>query len=158
MAEGVPEAKMSFLRQADLRYLGQAYELTIRAPRRVDGESLVATIIEFHKRHAEAYGYSAEGEPVELVSLRLRAIGAIPKPNLKGGDRGEAKRSGTRRVYFETNGGWAETPVIQRGEGWEQGFSGPAIVEQYDATTVVYPSWGVETDGVGNLVLGRLKR
>ena len=157
-AEGVPEAKMSFLRQADLRYLGQAYELTIRAPRRVDGESLVATIIEFHKRHAEAYGYSAEGEPVELVSLRLRAIGAIPKPNLKGGDRGEAKRSGTRRVYFETNGGWAETPVIQRGEGWEQGFTGPAIVEQYDATTVVYPSWGVETDGVGNLVLGRLKR
>ncbi|MCX6649101.1 MAG: hydantoinase/oxoprolinase family protein [Candidatus Bathyarchaeota archaeon] len=156
-AEGVPEAKMSFLRQADLRYLGQAYELTIRAPKRVNGESLVATVIGFHKRHAEAYGYSAEGEPVELVSLRLRAIGAIPKPDLKGGDKSEARVSGTRRVYYETDGGWAETPVIQRGEGWAQAITGPAIVEQYDATTVVYPGWRVETDGVGNLVLGRAK-
>ena len=41
-------------------------------------------------------------------------------------------------------------------DGWAQ-FDGPAIVEQYDATTVVYPGWFVETDGVGNLVLGRVK-
>ncbi len=71
-------------------------------------------------------------------------------------DRSEAKVSGTRRVYFETDGGWAETPVYQRSGGWAQGFSGPAIVEQYDATTVVYPGWGVETDAIGNLVLRRL--
>ena len=155
--EGVPAAKMSFFRQADLRYLGQTYELTIRAPKKVDGESLAETVIGFHKRHTEAYGYSAESEPVELVSLRLRAIGTIPKPDLKGGDRGEAKASGTRRVYFETDGGWAETPVYQRREGWKEGITGPAIIEQYDATTVVYPGWRVETDEVGNLDLGRAK-
>jgi N-methylhydantoinase A len=147
---------MSFLRQADLRYLGQAYELTVKAPRRVDGESLVATIIGFHRRHAEAYGYSAEGEPVELVNLRLRAVGAIPKPDLKGKRHGgKPKKLGTRRVYFETDGGWAETPVYERGSGG--GFDGPAIVEQYDATTVVYPSWAAETDAVGNMILGRAK-
>lgn len=156
-AEGVPGANMSFLRQADLRYMGQAYELTVRAPKRVDGESLAAMIIGFHRRHAEAYGYSAEAEPVELVNLRLRAIGAIPKPDLKGGKRGEADVSGERRVYYETDGGWADTPVIQRGEGWTGTLEGPAIVEQYDATTVVYPGWRVETDGVGNLILGRKK-
>jgi len=156
-AEGVPGANMSFLRQADLRYMGQAYELTVRAPKRVDGESLTAMIIGFHRRHAEAYGYSAEAEPVELVNLRLRAIGAIPKPDLKGGKRGEADVSGERRVYYEIDGGWADTPVIQRGEGWVATLEGPAIVEQYDATTGVYPGWHVETDGVGNLVLGRKK-
>jgi N-methylhydantoinase A len=156
-AEGVPGANMSFLRQADLRYMGQAYELTVRAPKRVDGESFAAMIIGFHRRHAETYGYSAEAEPVELVNLRLRAIGAIPKPDLKGGKRGETDVSSERRVYYETDGGWADTPVIQRGEGWTGTLEGPAIVEQYDATTVVYPGWRVETDGVGNLILGRKK-
>jgi N-methylhydantoinase A len=154
-AEGIHGVDMSFLRQVDLRYMGQAYEITVRAPKRVDGESLAATIIQFHKRHAEAYGYSASGEPVELVSLRLRAIGKIPKPDLKGGRKGKAKVSGSRRVYYETDGGWRDVPVVQRGEGWEGALEGPAIVEQYDATTVVYPGWRVEVDGVGNLVLGR---
>jgi N-methylhydantoinase A len=65
------------------------------------------------------------------------------------------KESGWRSVYFETDGGWTNTPVIQRGEGWEGQVVGPAVVEQYDATTIVYPGWFVETDGVGNLVLGR---
>jgi N-methylhydantoinase A len=156
-AENVPGVGMSFLRQVDLRYMGQAYELAIRAPRRVTGESLAATVIAFHRRHAEAYGYAAESEPVELVSLRLRAVGAIPKPALKGGRKGAAQVSGKRHVYFETNGGWVDTPVIQRCEGWVGTVDGPAVVEQYDATTVVYPGWFVYTDGVGNLVLGRAK-
>jgi N-methylhydantoinase A len=149
---------MSFLRQADLRYLGQAYELTIPAPKRVNGESLAATVIAFHRRHNEVYGYSADGEPIELVNLRLRAIGGIPKPELGATkQRDEPKSIGTRRVYFEKEEGWLETPIYLRGD-WVGGFPGPAIVEQYDATTVVYPGWAAETDGVGNLVLGRATR
>jgi N-methylhydantoinase A len=156
-AEAVPRVGMSFLRQVDLRYLGQAYELSIRAPSSVDSESLAATVIAFHRRHAEAYGYSAESEPVELVCLRLRAVGAIPKPVLKKGRKRKVQISGKRKVYFETDGGWVDTPVIQRGEEWVSTVDGPAVVEQYDATTVVYPGWLVETDGVGNLVLRRDK-
>jgi N-methylhydantoinase A len=156
-AEGVPGVNMSFLRQADLRYMGQSYEITVHAPKRIDGESLAATVIQFHVRHAEAYGYSAEAEPVELVNLRLRAIGSIPKPELMGGKKENVEADGVRRVYFETHGGWTLIPVVQRGEGWKGILEGPAIVEQYDATTVVYPGWRVETDGVGNLVIGRSK-
>ena len=156
-AEAVPRVGMSFLRQVDLRYMGQAYELSIRAPSSVDSESLAATVIAFHRRHAEAYGYSAESEPVELVSLRLRAVGAIPKPVLKKGRKRNVQISGKRKVYFETEGGWVNTPVIQRGEAWVSTVDGPVIVEQYDATTVVYPGWLVETDELGNLVLRRDK-
>ncbi len=153
--EQVPSGKMSFLRQADLRYLGQAYELTVPAPRRVNSASLVSTIIAFHKRHREVYGYSADEEPVELVSLRLRAIGSIPKPELGAAkERIEPSSKGTRKVYFEGEG-WLESPVYQRG-GWVSGFPGPAIVEQYDATTVVYPGWNLETDSVGDLVLKKV--
>ena len=154
--EHISLEKMSFLRQVDLRYLGQAYELTIAAPKRVNGESLAATVIAFHRRHKEAYGYSADGEPIELVNLRLRAVGGIPKPELGAAKQcDEPKSRGNRRIYFEGEG-WLETPIYERSD-WDRGFPGPAIVEQYDATTVVYPGWVVETDEVGNLVLGRAK-
>ena len=157
--EGVAPDRTTVLRQADLRYLGQAFELTIEAPKRVTTESLATTIIMFHRRHAESYGYASETEPIELVNLRLRAIGAIPKPNL-GGQRtyGEPKKKESRRVYFETNGVWADTPVYERGDGWISGFDGPAIVEQYDSTTVVYPGWRAEIDDVGDILLGRMKK
>jgi N-methylhydantoinase A len=131
----------------------------VKAPNRVDAESLAATIIDFHTRHSESYGYSAEGEPVELVNIRLRAVGAIPKPDLREtGLRGELNRVGTRRVYFETNDSWVETPIYIRGGSWNREFAGPAVIEQYDATTVVYPGWSVATDELGNMILGRAER
>lgn len=158
-AEGVTPDRISVLRQADLRYLGQAFELTIEAPKRVTGESLATTMIMFHRRHSEVYGYAAENEPIELVNLRLRAIGAISKPSLTGQlTFGEPEKKGSRRVYFETNGVWTDTPVYERGDGWISGFDGPAIVEQYDSTTVVYPGWRAEMDGIGNILLGRMKK
>jgi N-methylhydantoinase A len=101
------------------------------------------------------YGYSADGAPVELVNLRLRTIG-IPKPELGVvKHRSEPRCKESRKVYFEGEG-WLDTPVYQRSD-WAGGFPGPAVVEQYDATTVVYPGWVVQTDGVGDLVLERDK-
>jgi len=158
-SEGIKVRNMSFIRQFDLRYFGQAYELTVEAPSRIDAESLATTIIDFHRRHTESYGYSAEGEPVELVNLRLRAVGAIPKPDLKETKcRGEPNRFGTRRVYFEADDLWTETPIYERGGSWNSEFTGPAVIEQYDATTVVYPGWSVETDEFGNMILERVER
>jgi N-methylhydantoinase A len=153
--EHVPLKKMNFLRLADLRYLGQAYELTIPVPKKINDESLATTVIAFHKRHKETYGYSADGETVELVNLRLRAVGGIPKPEINVSEQYfKPTRSSTRGVYYETEEKWVETPIYQRGD-WSIGFPGPAIVEQYDATTVVYPGWVVETDKMGNLILRR---
>jgi len=155
-SEGVKVRSMSFIRQFDLRYFGQAYELTVKAPSRVNAESLATTIIDFHRRHTESYGYSAEGEQVEIVNLRLRAVGAIPKPDLKETIcRGEPKRVGTRRIYFEAEDLWTETPIYERGVSWNSEFTGPAVIEQYDATTVVYPGWSVGTDEFGNMILER---
>jgi N-methylhydantoinase A len=158
-SEDVKVRNMSFIRQFDLRYFGQAFELTVKAPSRVDAESLATTIIDFHRRHTESYGYSAEGESVELVNLRLRAVGAIPKPDLKETMcRGEPNRVGTRSVYFETDDLWIETPIYERGGSWNSELTGPAVIEQYDATTVVYPGWSIETDEFGNMILERVKR
>jgi N-methylhydantoinase A len=157
-SEGVPAEKTTFLRLADLRYLGQGYELTVDAPSNSYSNSFADLISLFHEKHREAYGYASPGEPVELVNLRLRAVGAIPKPKLTtSAEVNETKPIETRNVYFESLG-WARTPIYDRGvTRWSNRILGPAIVEQYDATTVLYPNWTAETDLYRNLILRRSK-
>ena len=73
--EGLGGESIEFLRQIDLRYVGQSYELTIPA-----GDDLLER---FHAEHDRTYGFSAPAEPVEVVSLRLTSIGRIAKPPLR---------------------------------------------------------------------------
>ena len=157
--EGVDPKEMRFLRQLDLRYFGQSYELSVDVERPMDEEALRRGVESFHRRHEEIYGYSAPDERVEIVNVRFRAVGVIPKPSLTENDskRGEATPIGRRLVYFGGDS-WKETPVYQKG-GVPPGsmFEGPAIIEQYDATTVVYPGWDVTVDGFGVLRLRREK-
>ena len=156
--EGVVPEEMRLLRRLDLRYLGQAYELTVDAPSHFNAKAVPSAVSAFHRRHREVYGYSAEGEPVEVVNVRVRAIGAIPKPRLR--ELLPASKEGTphgrRPVYFEDTNSWVETPVYERENiGGGGRLRGPAIVEQYDSTTVLYPGWRATVDRFGNLVLRR---
>jgi len=155
--EGVGHGSMRFMRQLDLRYLGQSYEITVEAADPFDKRALGASIDSFHKRHREIYGYGAEEESVEFVSVRLRAVGLIPKPRLRESEKIEGPSDpGSRSIFFETAGEWVETPIHDRvrlGVGFS--MSGPAIIEQYDSTTVVYPGWRVEVDRLGILGLRR---
>ena len=158
LAEGVEPGGMRFRRQLDLRYLGQSYELTVDVGAPFDGDALPSCTEAFHGRHGEIYGYSAAGESVEIVNVRLRAIGAIPKPRLaESGARAEvAEPVGRRLVYFEGSDSWLETPVYERGDlGPGSAVEGPSIIEQYDSTTVVYPGWMASVDGYGVLRLRR---
>ena len=158
LAEGVEPGGMRFRRQLDLRYLGQSYELTVDVGAPFDGDALPSCTEAFHGRHSEIYGYSAAGEPVEIVNVRMRAIGAIPKPRLaESGARAEvAEPVGRRLVYFEGSDSWLETPVYERGDlGPGSAVEGPSIIEQYDSTTVVYPGWMASVDGYGVLRLRR---
>ncbi len=158
-SEGISSEKTTFLRLADLRYIGQGYEINIDAPNNSYSNSFTDLVTRFHEKHREIYGYASPGEPVELVNLRLRAIGAIPKPKFTTSEEvTEAKTRETRNVYFESLG-WVRTPVYDRGvTRWSNRIFGPAIVEQYDATTVLYPNWTAETDLFRNLILRRSKQ
>jgi len=158
MGESVTPGDMRFHRQLDLRYLGQAYELTVDSPDHFDAGAAQSAVAAFHRRHLEVYGYSAIEEPVEFVNIRLRAVGFISKPSLKESPQASIEPSPLERrlVYFEGKDAWIETPVYKR-EAIRTGctLKGPAVVEQYDATTVIYPSWGATVDGFGNMVLRR---
>jgi N-methylhydantoinase A len=150
--DGTAPGDISFVRQLDLRYVGQSFELTVPA---TDREECARR---FHAEHDRAYGFSAPDEPIELVSARVRAVGRIAKPALPVLDEGPLAEPRSRRpVHFAEAGGFVETPVHDR-YALPAGarFEGPAIVEEYDSTLVVHPGFIAEVDVHGNLFLRRL--
>src|SRR6185312_12619907 len=147
--EGVAADRVGFLRQIDMRYVGQSYELTIPA-----GDALLDR---FHAEHDRTYGFAAPSEPVELVSLRLASVGRIAKPPARVLDRGEAPDPKERReVYFAEAGGYVDCPIYGR-YALPAGakLAGPAVVEEFDSTTVVHPGFTVSVDDTGNLIVER---
>jgi len=154
--EGVSTEMISHQRGVDLRYLGQSYELSVKISGAFNELALTSTIDAFHIRHNEMYGYSSPDDPVELVNVNVRAIGEISEPVLEKGKEDHVDSVDTRKVFFEEISSWFVTPVYNRKNlGLNTRFSGPAIIEQYDATTVVYPDWEVN---VGDYGVIRLRR
>ncbi|MCW3977779.1 MAG: hydantoinase/oxoprolinase family protein [Candidatus Bathyarchaeota archaeon] len=155
----VPKENMRFAREVDLRYVGQSYELTIPTSTPFTEDILRQTVGGFHMKHMATYGYAVRDEPVELVNLRLAATGLVEKPKLKAKPLRREKPSkeaiiAKRRVFFERKAEYTSTPIYAR-KKLKAGdiISGPAVVEQYDATTVVYPDWVAEIDGFENMIL-----
>lgn len=155
--EGMAEAAMEFRRQVDLRYVGQSHELTLPLAAGALGPAQLAQLLaQFHRTHERAYGFSAPEEDVELVSVRLSAIGQIAKPALAplAKAAGEATAKGNRPVYFAEREGFVDCPVYDRyALGADAVVQGPAIVEEIDSTTVVHPQYQVRVDEVGQMVL-----
>ena len=142
---------------ADLRYQGQSHELTLP----IDGGPFTADIVErlataFHAEHSRLYGYAADA-PIEVVTLRATARVATARPPLdeeapRGRDLDSARR-GTRNVHFAGTG-FVACPVYDRDllpEG--AAIAGPAIIEQMDTTTVLFPSQRIDRDAMGNLIM-----
>ena len=159
--EGVAEKHMRFVRQADVRYVGQSYELTIPLPNHELGTTEINQALEnFHREHDRAYGYNAPQEPVELVNLRLSAIGQITKPHLreldnKNNELSDAKKA-SRSVYFSESGGFVECPIYDRYQlSPGHNVEGPAVVEEIDSTTVIHPGYRALVDRFGNLLIGQ---
>ncbi len=162
-AQGVKPPDMRFSRQLEMRYFGQGYELSVPVPHQLTEESFQQALDRFHQKHQTMYGYSRKQEPLEMVNARLRAVGLVKKPKMK---RRKAQKERTprkalstsRNIFFKEYGDFRATDVYLR-ERLKSGnlISGPAVVEQYDSTTVVHPGWEAEVDGFSNLVLRRLK-
>ena len=156
-AARVPAERRALLRQADVRYRRQAYELTIPvADGPITRESLEALAEQFHIKHAQTYGHANRNEPVQLVNLRLTALGRLPDLKLtQHADPGSA-RLRQRSVWFPTTG-FVDTPVHWR-NGLTPGTNilGPAIIEALDSTTVLPPGWQALVDDLGYLRLTRV--
>jgi N-methylhydantoinase A len=147
------------VRTVDMRYAGQNYELAVPLP---EGPVTAATVDllaqGFAKAHERMYGFVAEGEPVQLVTFRVEAIGLVRKATLKaeplaGEDATNAIRE-HRHVWIAEEERSVPCPVYER-DRLKAGnnFFGPAIVEQMDATTFVLPGMISHVDVFSNLIL-----
>ena len=153
-----PEARRT-TRTVDMRYAGQNYELPIAVPDGPVGPAtLDALAAGFDAAHRRMYGFVAEGEPVQLVTMRVEAAGVVPKAAFQPRAEGPADASdaimGRREVWLAEVGGFVDCPVYDR-ERLAPGhrLTGPAIVEQMDATTVVLPGMTGRVEPYGNLIL-----
>ncbi len=155
MREGVSESDVSFQRSADMRYTGQEY--TINVPIPADAE-VIDMANEFHDTHKRRHGHSNRAAPVEFVNLRLAAIGAVHKFEDKPERpvQGSSTARATRTAVF--NGESHKTPVWLRDDlVTDEGVTGPMIIEEQSATTVVPPGWNVAIDKNDNIILTRIK-
>lgn len=155
--DGVAEDNRDLQRSADLRYVGQAYEVNVTVPHgSLDDKSAGQIIQNFHDLHQQLYAHHHPDKPVEFVSGRVAAIGLMSAPKLQ---RGTSSGSGagpkeSRPVYFDEAGDYVDTAVYDREElpvGSQ--FDGPAIVEQTDTTTVIHPDQRARVDELGNLII-----
>lgn len=153
---GYGEEEVEFNWLADLRYSGQAHELSTKVPVLADRNIEMAALIEaFEIEHEKTYGHRAKADAVECVTLRINARVAMQSEgwrhkvgNLKAAGSSAAA---TRPAYFGNR--VHETPIVRRADLLDRRQSGPLIVEEYDSTCVVPPGWSamVDRSGVINL-------
>jgi N-methylhydantoinase A len=148
-------ADVQWLRSFDLRYVGQAHELTISTQAgSLDEKILQDMVSSFHDEHDRTYGHKAEGEPTEIVNLRLTARselrGSVPT---RPASTRDAVDSHDRSVYFGRDTGSLSTSVVDRSSVPSSPTAGPLIIEEYDATTVVSPDCSVHLDNLNNIVI-----
>jgi len=156
-AEGVPAADIALTRSADVRYVGEGYEVSVTIPVGLTGEAAVNHMwAEFHRVHNHTFGFEYEGEQdVEVVNLRVQAIGRVNRPDVSTWEGGAtASEPHESRQVFWRDAGWVDCPIYRRSD-LQVGtvLSGPLIVEEYGSTLVVPKSWQVDTDKYGNLVM-----
>ncbi|GAC1475324.1 MAG: hydantoinase/oxoprolinase family protein [Ktedonobacteraceae bacterium] len=152
--EGIPPEKISIERYLDMRYVGQSYELTIG----FEGD-IARAANDFHIAHERRFGYSDPNERVQVVNVRVKARGLITHPELESRELvrdSVARPIMTRDITFDD----ASRPVYQGVPVYERqdllpgmAIAGPAVITQYDTTTVVPPMWTIQVDVIGNLII-----
>jgi N-methylhydantoinase A len=162
-AEGMAASVARFARELDLRYTGQGYEL--RTPLdglftdRLTAQSMQAARARFDQRHAQIHGHAAKERPVEVVSYRVRVRVTVPKYEPRA-EPVPAKPAapvpkGKRQVHLGARDSIEATLYERDRLDINVAITGPAIVEQFDATTVIPQGWTARVDGYRNLILER---
>lgn len=155
-AEDIALSNRRIVRTVDMRYAGQNYELPVTVD---PGADVEASLTEgFLAAHQRQYGFAPTDEPIQLVTFRVEASALVPKASIRrspeaGPDAGRAI-VGERDVWLPGAAGHRPTPVYDRTRLRPGNrITGPAVIEQMDATTLVPPGWEATVESYGSLIL-----
>jgi len=154
-SEGYDEDAVEFRFAADIRYLGQSSQLMIQMPSESCGTADLRAA--FERTYRETFGYIADAEPLELVNLRLSAVGKAASrlefATLNLGSRALAAENGGRLVSFDRGAPRIPARVLPRAVAQATAVVGPAIIESYDTTIVVPPECTARPAGAGCITI-----
>lgn len=159
--DGVPADRMIVQRVADCRYLGQGYELRVDTPSGpIDAAWIDKVRSDFHDIHEKEYSRRFDESDIEIPNVRVRGIGLMPALNTveaeQGGESAEAALRHEGEAWFRVDGALEKVATraydraaLKAGNR----IDGPAIVNQYDTTTVIPPGVAAHVDRFGNIVI-----
>jgi N-methylhydantoinase A len=166
--EGVPEGQRLLLTSADFRYTRQQYTINVDVPHpaaswneQLTAASLVDAVEAFHRTHRALCGFDYRGDPtmgVELINLRVAAVGRLSRPAMRELVVGDGDPSGafveSRPIFFESSADFVETPVYDRARlRADDALDGPAVIEEFDSTSLVLPGQSARIDRFGNILV-----
>jgi N-methylhydantoinase A len=142
---------------ADIRYAGQSFDVaTLLDPTAAETGDLESIATSFHAEHRQLFGHSHPGATIEIIALRIRVRGALPRPDGTATANGGGGGTPIRHRQARFDGAWHETPVYDWNTlpaGWHA--KGPVLIEQETATVVIPASFSVALGAYGDLVLQR---
>jgi len=161
LSEGVEKEKTSLLRFLDIRYVGQHHEVTVAMPNdcKIDASHIAEISATFHATHERLYSYCTPETPLEIINLRVTAVGHVDKTGLEpmvlAADTDSSSAiKGKRPVFFEESMDWVDIPVYDRNKLKPgNALAGPAVIEERITTIIVHPNWNARIDEFGNVIM-----
>lgn len=151
---GIDESARVLERSIDLRYLRQAYELNVLTAGEVTRDTLSQLAEGFHDKHESTYGHANRGEGVQMVTLRVTAVGKLTELELDAEDSNDESSEKARRPVWFKSTGWVECPIHGRDRlGADTVLDGPAIIDSPDSTIVLPPGWRLTSETGGFIIM-----
>ncbi|MBN8593378.1 MAG: hydantoinase/oxoprolinase family protein [Anaerolineae bacterium] len=145
--EGIPDSARTLTASLEMRYQGQAYELSVPLSDTLAASDTHALVDRFHEAHERAYGHALHGRAVEVVTLRLVAVGLTEKPTFEAAPVAQLRPAIPLQQRADGTALY-DRAALQPGDT----LNGPALIFQLDSTTWLPAGWSARVDGYGNLV------
>lgn len=154
--QDVPPEDRLLVRTCDMRYFGQAFEISVPLPTgKIDEQGIAELVDRFHELHRQMYGHCMKEDPIEFVNYRVSAIGSFVKPDVVSSASAAVREKGKQMYGTAVFGGKEYTVPIYERDTLDVGevIQGPAIIGEMGATVVVYPGHTAEVDAMRNIIM-----
>lgn len=153
--EGVEASDVVITKSLDMRYEGQEHTVEIHVPyENIDENNIEEIIKNFHENHDRMYSYTLPENELEIVNIKIQALGKLEKPKMIETDTEEGTAlKGEREVFYEESG-WIHVSVYDKNKlKVEESVTGPAIIEEQSTSIILHDGDVLQKDKYGNLVI-----